>query len=106
VRLPPPRHFGSWPGLSNVQVGSQAKGADRVLPKCVFPCLSRMRRKMHVRFLGEGTAVTQTSYPTDDAQQAGRLTLFSAARKDPKAGCYGAGIAVLSIVVGLRVHPD
>src|SRR5712691_13571648 len=32
--------------------------------RCVGQCLSRMRRKVPVRFLGEGVAVTPPPYPT------------------------------------------
>src|SRR5436190_22288333 len=32
--------------------------------RCVGQCLSRMRRKVQVRFLGEGAAATPLPYPT------------------------------------------
>ena len=33
-------------------------------PRCVGQCLSRMQGNLHVRFLGEGAAVTPFPYPT------------------------------------------
>src|SRR6266478_4675227 len=45
--------------------------------RCVGQCLSRMRRKVQVRFLGEGAAATPLPYPTSSAGEdrlAARLT--------------------------------
>src|SRR5882762_970591 len=40
--------------------------------RCVGQCLSRMRRKVQVRFLGEGAAATPLPYPTG----GGRMNLL------------------------------
>ena len=37
--------------------------------KRVGQCLSRMRRKVHVRFLGEGLRATSAPYPTEEGQR-------------------------------------
>jgi hypothetical protein len=44
---------------------------ERRVMKCVVQCLSRMRGRLHVRFLGEGASVTTLSYP------AGRMRTIS-----------------------------
>jgi hypothetical protein len=65
------------PAASNAQVDPKTNGATAVRKGCrrpAEPCrivsrravvrgLSRMKRKFHVRFLGEGVAATPLSYP-------------------------------------------
>jgi hypothetical protein len=71
-------HLGSRPWRSNAQVDPKTNGATASRKGCRQPaepcwivsrrgvgrCLSRMRRKSHVRFLGEGALATAPPYPT------------------------------------------
>jgi len=60
------RRFRGWLSRSNVQVVRKPNADNRVPVPVRCQCLSRMRRKVPVRFLGEGVAVTPSPYPTGE----------------------------------------